>query len=147
MHEYKVGQVYKMKKPFTSTGTDAKERYFICLGKSSVFDMPIYLFTCTTTTKKESYRGKEKVCIEFEYSEELFTQPCLICLDRIFENMTVAEFEFYEPIFIGIFRLKNFVRLKRNLNLRIFLQKSKKIFLIVMHWTELSKLNYRLFLS
>ena len=126
MHEYKVGQVYKMKKPFTSTGTDAKERYFICLGKSSVFDMPIYLFTCTTTTKKESYRGKEKVCIEFEYSEELFTQPCLICLDRIFENMTVAEFEFYEPIFIGNISLEKLREIKKKLEFADISPKVKK---------------------
>ena len=101
MLDYKVGQVYKTKQKFTSTGTDAKQRYFICLGRSSIMDCPIYFFACTTTTRFENYKNKKNVCVEFEYSSDLFTQPCLICLDNLFDNMTISEFESYEPIFIG----------------------------------------------
>lgn len=101
MLDYKAGQVYKTTKPFTSIGFDAKERYFICLGRSSILDSPVYFFSCTTTTRFENYKDKKTICIEFEYSPTLFTQPCLICLDDLFDNMTISEFESYNPKLIG----------------------------------------------
>lgn len=101
MFNYKVGQAYKTTKPFTSIGFDAKERYFIYLGRSNIFESPIYFFSCTTTTRFENYKNKKSVCVEFNYSPTLFTQHCLICLDNLFDNMTVTEFEFYEPKLIG----------------------------------------------
>lgn len=126
MPKYKVGQVYKMQKPFTSTGTDAKERYFICLGRSSVFDTPIYLFSCTTTTNKKAYFGKDNVCVEFEYSKDLFTQPCLICLDNLFDNMTESEFEFYDPKFVGGISFEKLREIKRKLELADISPKVKR---------------------
>lgn len=101
MLDYKVGQVYRTEQKFTATGADAKQRYFICLGRSSIMDCPIYFFACTTTTRFENYKYKKDVCVEFEYSKELFSQPCLICLDNLFDNITISEFESYKPIFIG----------------------------------------------
>lgn len=101
MNDYKVGQVYKTTKPFSSTGFDAKERYFIYLGRSSILENPIYFFSCTTTTRFENYKDRKRICVRFEYSPTLFTQPCLICLDNLFDNMTVSEFESFNPKFIG----------------------------------------------
>lgn len=61
----------------------------------------MYIFACTTTTRFENYKDKADVCVRFEYSKELFTQPCLICLDDMFAGMTVQEFESYKPFFVG----------------------------------------------
>lgn len=122
----KVGEVYRTSKPFTSTGFDAKERYFIYLGRTSILDSPIYLFSCTTTTRLENYKGKENVCVYFDYSKELFTQSCLICLDNVFDNMTKTEFESYEPKLVGTINLEKLREIKQKLENADIMPKVKK---------------------
>lgn len=129
MSKYKVGQVFRTKKPFTSTGIDEKRRYFICLGCSGIFDSPIFVYSCTTTTKINKY-PKER-CVFFDYSIPPFTQSCLIFLDTLFEDMTISEFESYEPELVGQldFNKLNEIKLKMQKSETI----SKKVLKNIMH--------------
>ncbi|MBP5465409.1 MAG: hypothetical protein J6Y13_09595 [Treponema sp.] len=54
----KVGDVFRTEDEYSSTGFDAKPRWFIYLGKVSTFQTPQNIFLCTTTMQDilESFR-------------------------------------------------------------------------------------------
>ncbi len=100
---YKVGDVLKATKAYTSTGTDAKNRWFVCLGRVNFTRIPRNVFLCTTTTQIQRYEGtKKSSCVFFSSRDTCFTDDCLLCLDEIEDAFTEEEFnEKYNPEFRG----------------------------------------------
>jgi hypothetical protein len=79
-------------------GGETKARWFICLGDSGLFSVPIYIYICTTTTQKSDFQKGGK---RANHSYKLFSptgtpfdSECLLDFDEppwsypkeIFEN-------------------------------------------------------------
>ncbi|MBR0494884.1 MAG: hypothetical protein IJJ71_01750 [Treponema sp.] len=88
----KIGEVYKSAIPYSGRddGAEAKLRYFIYLGSSRIFDIPICYYFETTTTKGHDEAALErlkeqhpKTCIDFKSTEKGFPDHCVLCLDYI----------------------------------------------------------------
>ena len=98
----KVGDVFRVEKEYTSTGNNAKQRWFIYLGKVSVFQNPQNIFLCTTTTNLSLYSDLPKnTIVYFSQGNGLFTENCLIYLKTIKTEFTQEKFDEYDPIFKG----------------------------------------------
>lgn len=98
----KVGDVFRVEKEYTSTGNNAKQRWFIYLGKVSVFQNPQNIFLCTTTTNLPLYASLPKnTIVYFNKKDGLFTENCLIYLKTITTEFTQEKFDEYNPVFKG----------------------------------------------
>ena len=87
MSSHKAGDVFQAKRPYTSRkdGLDAKNRYFVYFGRSSILDTPVYYYLNSTTTqdiesKKEIYKN---AYIEFQYEKGRFPSHCILILEQI----------------------------------------------------------------
>lgn len=119
MHD--VGDVFRTEEPFTSTGSDAKSRWFIYLGRVSCFEKPLNIFLCTTTTQLQNYIQRPNTCIVYFYAKDgIFTKDCLIDLESIQTNWTQEKFETFRPVWKGrlsIEKLKEIVQKIKNVNI------------------------------
>lgn len=100
----KFGDVFRTQKEYTSTGKEAKPRWFIYLGQVSYFETPKNIYLCTTTTQINSQRYKNvdsSSLIYFYCKDGLFETDCLIYLDDIITNFTQEDFDKYLPIYKG----------------------------------------------
>lgn len=99
----KVGDVFRTEKDYTSTGFDPKPRWFIYLGKVSVFNNPQNIFLCTTTTQLQNYKSEpQNTLVYFFKKDGLFTEDCLAYLKSIETGFTFEKFTtYYEPVFKG----------------------------------------------
>lgn len=90
---YKVGDVLKTTVPYTSTGKDAKNRWFVYLGKVNFAQNPRNIFLFTTTTQIQKYKDDPKcVYVEFKAKDSVFEEDCLLCLDSIEDSFTEDVF-------------------------------------------------------
>lgn len=96
---YKVGDVVKTTVLYTSTGKEAKKRWFVYLGKVDFTQNPRNIFLCTTTTEMEKYKeNKDCVYVEFSPETSIFEEECLLCLDYLETSYTEDKFnEIYKP--------------------------------------------------
>ena len=116
---YKVGDVLRVSQPYSSTGTEAKCRWFVFLGRCHFAEIPRNIFLCTATTQLEKYKAhKYAVCVEFKAANSCFDRDCLLCLDEL-------ETSFTEDAFISKFQpeMKGSIGLDK---LREILQKLKQ---------------------
>lgn len=104
MPKYKVGAIYKLKKPFSDRedGSEAKRRYFLYLGNTSDFSSTtlfVYVATSTMQLAHFEHGGKNSASnfMLFKAGCYGFTDNCVICFDEIKTYMTEERFSSYEP--------------------------------------------------
>lgn len=86
-HEFQVGTVFKWNNfPDAKFGSEIKSRWFIYLGTSSVFSIPILAYISTTTTKIKDFEsgGKRESHdkIKFNNTDFPFEEDCILDIDE-----------------------------------------------------------------
>lgn len=100
----KIGDVFRTEKDYTSTGREAKPRWFVYLGRVSVFEEPRNIYLCTTTTQISSVRYKNlssDSLVYFYRKDGLFESDCLLYLEDIISQFTEQKFKEYNPVYKG----------------------------------------------
>lgn len=106
MHDYKIGDVFRTEKKYSADPSnsilESKPRWFVYLGRASVFDEEIDIYICTATTQLKRYENINKTkLVYFQSSSSLFEKDCLLYLDDIETRFTKEKFEEYSPVFKG----------------------------------------------
>lgn len=86
----KIGDVFRTEKDYTSTGREAKPRWFVYLGRVSVFEEPRNIYLCTTTTQISSVRYKNlssDSLVYFYRKDGLFESDCLLYLEVLYHSL------------------------------------------------------------
>ncbi len=125
----KFGDVFRTEKDYTSTGKEAKPRWFIYLGQVSCFESPKNIYLCTTTTQMNSQRYKNvgSDSLVYFYSRGgLFESDCLIYLEDIITQFTQNDFDEYEPVYKGNIGKDKIVEIIRKLKSAGISNKIKK---------------------
>lgn len=106
----RIGDVFRAKEKVSNRddGKEPKNRYFIYLGRSGIFDVPVYVYPESPTTKDHDEDALKKLkcehprtCIDFTPENSGFPEHCVLCLDFVepqFENyfdLYKLEYEFH----------------------------------------------------
>lgn len=117
----KVGDVFRTEEKYSSTGFDAKSRWFIYLGRVSAFQKPQNIFLCTTTTQLKSYSEvPQKALVYFYQKDGLFDKDCLVYLKDIKTEFTQEKFDSYSPVYkgnIGMDKLHEIIQKLKNVGI------------------------------
>lgn len=97
-NEYKVGTVLKWNNfPDPKRGSEIKPRWFVYLGTSSIFSIPIFAYISTTTTKIKDFGkgGKREVHDKIYFSKDNspFEEDCVLDFDEGYYSIEKAKLE------------------------------------------------------
>lgn len=125
----KFGDVFRTEKEYTSTGKEAKPRWFIYLGQVSCFETPKNIYLCTTTTQLKSKRYQNlspEYLVYFYKKNGIFESDCLIYLEDIITQFTQSDFDEYEPVYKGNIGNDKIIEIIKKLKLIDVANKIKK---------------------
>ncbi len=94
-----VGTVFRWDQfPFPKFSSEEKPRWFIYLGKSSIFETPIFAYMCTTTSKTQYYKiggsRDSNPHIIFRSGEYGFIEDCILDLKTgFYSQITLKQLE------------------------------------------------------
>ena len=101
--EYKVGTVLKWNNfPDPKKGIEIKPRWFVYLGISSVFSIPIFAYISTTTTKIKDFEsgGKRQTHNKIYFSKDNspFEEDCVLDFDEGYYSIEKEKLEMNSDI-------------------------------------------------
>lgn len=107
MPDFSCGKVYRTNRPFSGRedGRDAKPTWFICLGKTPIFESPLFLYVIRTTTQIDHFKPEGNRAgvphVDFKMGECGFTEHCVAAIDDFIDNMTADAFSSLDPVEMG----------------------------------------------